>query len=140
MFDFFKKQPKEINELLERIDVAKRTVPMELEYLSSPLLDNLKSAIKTKWKQEHVDNYSRQIYSDESHEAFIYNFLIHSVADKLESGEYHIYRGALNLEGSHYKDLFEYAIDTMVNFGEYTKEWADKNLRVPVYKGIADIG
>lgn len=140
MFGFLRKQSKEVSELLERIEVARRQVPKELAHLSGPLFDGLRNTIKSKWKQEHIDSYIAQVHSGESHEAFIYNFLIHTVADKLESGHYHVYRGVLAMEGRQYKSLFEHAIDTMVARGGYTKEWADKNLRAAVYKGIKEMG
>lgn len=140
MFGFFRKQSKEMSDLFERIEMARRAVPRELAHLSEPLLDLLAITIKKKWKQEHINNYAEQIHSGESHEAFIYNYLIHDVGDKLESGHYHVYRGVLGLEGMQYKSLFEHAIDTMVTRSGYTKKWADMNLRAPVYKGIKEMG
>lgn len=140
MFGFHKKHPKEIIELLERIEVARSNVPEHLVHLSTPFLDLLKKTIKTQWKQEHIDNYVEQIRTGESHEAFIYNAIVHLTADKLESGHYHIYRGVLGPEGHQYMALFEHAIDTMIASGGYTKEWADKNLRAAVYKGIKEMG
>jgi hypothetical protein len=115
-------------------------VPSELAHLSGPLFDLLRNTVTTKWKQEHIDNYTAQLRAGESHEAFIYNFIVQVVADKLESGQYHVYRGVLAMEGHQYKALFEYAIDTMIAFGTYTKEWADSNLRAAVYKGIKEMG
>lgn len=140
MFGFLKKKSAEMSVLLERIELAQRAVPDELMHLSGPLLENLAATVKSKWKQEHIDNYVAQVRAGESHEAFISNFLVHAVADKLESGRYHVYRGVLGMEGTQYKALFEHAINTMVARGGYTKEWADENLRKTVYKGIKEMG
>jgi|CXWL01.1.fsa_nt_gi hypothetical protein len=140
MFGFLKKKSAEVSVLLERIELAQQVVPDELKHLSAPLLESLSSTVNTKWEQEHIDNYVAQVRAGESHEAFIYNFLVHSVADKLESGHYHVYRGVLALEGMQYKALFEHVINTMVARGGYTQEWADENLRKVVYKGIKEIG
>lgn len=140
MFGFLKKKSAEVIVLLERIELAQQAVPDELKHLSAPLLESLSSTVKTKWKQEHIDNYVAQVRAGESHEAFIYNFLVHSVADKLESGHYHVYRGVLALEGMQYKAFFEHAINTMVARGGYTQEWADENLRKAVCKGIKEMG
>src|SRR3990167_3447766 len=140
MFGFFKKQPKEIRDLLERIDVAKQKFPEDVAYLLNPFLDLLKKTIKSDWKQEHIKNYIEQIRAGETHEGFIYNAIVHSTADKLESGQHHIYRGVLGPEGHKYKLIFEHAINTIIDSGAYTKEWADENLRAAVYKGIKDIG
>ena len=139
MFGFPKKKFNEVTELLDRIEVVRRGVPGELIHLSGPLLDLLLETVK-KWKQNHVDDYAAQVRGGESHEAFIYNYLVHATADKLESGHYHVYRGVLGMEGMQYKSLFEHAINTMVARGGYTKEWADKNLRETVSKGIKEIG
>lgn len=139
MFGFPKKKFNEVTELLDRIEVVRRGVPGELVHLSGPQLDLLLETVK-KWKQNHVDDYAAQVRGGESHEAFIYNYLVHATADKLESGHYHVYRGVLGMEGMQYKSLFEHAINTMMAWGGYTKEWADKNLRETVYKGIKEIG
>jgi len=139
MFGFPKKKFNEVTELLDRIEVVRRGVPGELIHLSGPLLDLLLETVK-KWKQNHVDDYAAQVRGGESHEAFIYNYLVHATADKLESGHYHVYRGVLGMEGMQYKSLFEHEINTMVARGGYTKEWADKNLRETVSKGIKEIG
>lgn len=139
MFGFPKKKFNEVTELLDKIEVVRRGVPGELIHLSGPLLDLLLETVK-KWKQNHVDDYAAQVRGGESHEAFIYNYLVHATADKLESGHYHVYRGVLGMEGMQYKSLFEHAINTMVARGGYTKEWADKNLRETVSKGIKEIG
>lgn len=140
MFGFPKKKSNEVTELLERIEVVRRGVPEELVHLSGPLLDLLVGTVKSKWKQNHADDYAAQVRGGESHEAFIYNYLVHATADKLESGHYHVYRGVLGMEGMQYKSLFEHAINTMMAWGGYIKEWADKNLRETVYKGIKEIG
>ena len=132
MFGFPKKKFNEVTELLDKIEVVRRGVPGELIHLSGPLLDLLLETVK-KWKQNHVDDYAAQVRGGESHEAFIYNYLVHATADKLESGHYHVYRGVLGMQ---YKSLFEHAINTMVARGGYTKEWADKNLRETVSKEI----
>ena len=139
MVGFPKKKFNEVTELLDRIEVVRRGVPGELIHLSGPLLDLLLETVK-KWKQNHVDDYAAQVRGGESHEAFIYNYLVHATADKLKSGHYHVYRGVLGMEGMQYKSLFEHAINTMVARGGYTKEWADKNLRETVSKGIKEIG
>ncbi len=140
MFGFLKKKSAEVSVLLERIELAQRAVPDALRNLSAPLLDSLAATVKSEWKQEHIGNYVAEIRAGESHEAFIYNYLIHAVADKLESGRHHIYRGVLGMEGAQYKALFEHAINSMVARGGYTKEWADENLRKAVYKGIKGVG
>ena len=140
MFGFLKKKSAEVSVLLERIELAQRAMPDELRHLSGPLLKNLSATVRSKWTREHIDNYVAQARAGESHEAFICNFLVHAVADILESGRYHVYRGVLGIEGTQYRALFEHAISTMVARGGYTKEWADENLRKAVYKGIKEAG
>ena len=82
MFGFPKKKFNEVTELLDKIEVVRRGVPGELIHLSGPLLDLLLETVK-KWKQNHVDDYAAQVRGGESHEAFIYNYLVHATADKL---------------------------------------------------------
>lgn len=140
MFGFLPKRSAEIGVLLERIELVEQRVPEELRHLAAPLFAELRTTIKNKWKPEHDQNYVAEIRRGETHEAFIYNFLVHSTANRLESGRYHVYRGVLSLEGNQYKALFEHAIDTMIGRGGYTKEWADANLRSAVYNNIKNIG
>lgn len=134
------RRPSEIQELLEKIEVARHAVPRDLAYLSNPLLDALRSAVNSRWKPEHIESYITQIRAGETAEAFIYNFIVHSVGDKLESGHFHVYRGVLGDEGRQYLALFEHAINTMIGFGTYTEQWADEQLRAPVLKGIKEMG
>lgn len=140
MFNFFKRKDETVRILLERIAGCKLSAPEEVRHLSDPLFDSLFDAVKSKWTTEHIANYKAQIQAGESHEAFIYNFIVHSCADKLESGRCHVYRGVLNMEGRLYLQIFEHAISTMIEKGGYTKEWADENLRHPVLNGIKEVG
>lgn len=140
MFSFFKRKDETVRVLLEKITSCKLSAPEEVRYLSDPLFDSLSDAVKSKWTNEHIANYKAQIQAGEQHEALIYNFIVHTCADRLESGRYHVYRGVLNMEGHLYLQLFEHAISTMIERGGYTKEWADENLRRPVLKGIKEVG
>lgn len=140
MFGFLKKKPADVRVLLERIELAQGLVPDELKSLSGPLLKSLSRVVTSKWTEEHVNNYVAQVRAGETHEAFIYNYLVQTLGDMLESGHYHVYRGVLGMEGMQYKALFEHAINTMIAGGGYTKEWADENLRRVVYKGIKEMG
>lgn len=140
MFSFFKRKDEIVSVLLERIAGCKLSILEEVRHLSDPLFDSLSDAVKSKWTNEHIANYKGQIQAGESHEAFIYNFIVHACADRLESGRYHVYRGVLNMEGHLYLQLFEHAISSMIEKGEYTKEWADENLRRPVLMGIKEVG
>ncbi len=140
MFGLFRKNTPEVQTLLSRIEAADRRLPEDLKHLGSPLLQKLADTVKKKWKPEHEKNYANQILQGETHEAFIYNFLVHAVGDQLESGQHHVYRGVLNSVGIQYKSLFEHAINTMVEMDGYTQEWANENLRAAVYKGIKEVG
>jgi hypothetical protein len=140
MFDLFKKRPLEVKELLAKIEEVASTLPPGLTATGQPLLSQLSVTVRNRWSKEHQDNYSQSIRSGEAHEAFIYNFLIQTIADKLESGRFHIFRGVLDDEGRTHKLLFEFAIDTMIENGEYTKQWADANIRAVVSRGIGSVG
>lgn len=141
MFSFFKRKHEiVVRDLLESIELCKRSTPEAIRQVSDSLFDSLSGAVKSQWTSEHIANYKAQIQAGESHEAFIYNFIVHTCGDKLESGRYHIYRGVLNSEGHLYLQLFEHAITTMIEKGEYTKEWADENLRHLVLNGIKEMG
>jgi hypothetical protein len=140
MFSFFKRKDEIVLDLLERINRCKQSVPEAVRQISDPLFNSLFGAVKSKWTNEHIANYKAQIQAGESHEAFIYNFVVHTCGDRLESGRYHIYRGILSFEGQLCQQLFEHAITAMIEKGEYTKEWADENLRRPVLMGIKEMG
>jgi hypothetical protein len=140
MFGLFKKKEAVVDALLERIRGCESAVPAEVRMVSDPLFETLAKTVSGQWKKEHLENYRRELQSGSSHEAFIYNFVVHASANNLESGNYHVYRGVLSFKGTLYKQLFEHAINTMIAKGEYTKEWADENLREPTYKGIKGVG
>lgn len=140
MLSFLRKKPPEIQELLTRVDAAIRRMPENVAPLGRPLLEKLAGTIKKQWTAEHEKNYAEQIRQGETHEAFIYNFIVHAVGDQLESGQHHIYRGVLGPVGITYKQLFEHAINTMVEMEGYTQEWANENLRATVYKTIKEVG
>lgn len=140
MFGLFNRKVPEVEMLLNKIDAAVRRLPTDLAPVGEPLLKQLANTVKIQWKDDHRRNYAKQINEGEMHEAFIYNFVVHAVGNKLESGRYHAYRGVLNEEGHQYKRLFEHAIDTMIDMEGYTAEWAQANLREPVYKSIREAG
>lgn len=140
MLSFLRKKPFEIQDLLSKIDDTIHQLPEHLAPLGRPLLQQLAATIKQQWKTEHEKNYVGQIRQGETHEAFIYNFLIHAVGDQLQSGQHHLYRGVLGVVGIQYKRLFEHAINTMVESDGYTQEWANENLRAQVYKAINEVG
>ena len=140
MFGLFKKKDETILKLLETINRCKVGVPDELQIVSNPLFDTLSGSVKHRWKKRDIANYKSMIQLGESPEAFIYNFIVHRCADRLESGSYHVYRGVLSGIGQLYLRLFEHAISIMVAKGEYTQQWADDNLRYPVQKEIKEVG
>ncbi len=141
MFGLFRKRDAVINELLNRIAICKNeildnTSTLFMPFLADQLLARLSNVIKHKWTTEHIKNYKKKIESGDTHDAFIYNYLVHSSADEMESGRHHVYRGVLAGDGNAYQAIFEYLTER----GEYTKEWADKNLREPVYSGVKTVG
>lgn len=140
VFGLFKRKDETIVQLLTEIDRVARTVPAGIQQVSTPIFARLTQEVKTKWIGENIATYKALIQQGQSHEAFIYNFVVNAAGDKLESGDFHIYRGVLNYNGGLYKQLFEHCINTMVSAGVYTKEWASENLRDPVYEGIKDVG
>jgi len=140
MFGLFKRKPPEVVDLLRRIEAARQAVPAEIADLGTQILGALRRSVETKWKPSDIAAYTEQLRAGEKAEAFIYNFIVHATADRLESGHLHVYRGVLGPEGQRYKALFEHAITTMIAFGTYTEEWADTNLRRAVYKGIREMG
>jgi len=140
MFGIFKRKDPIVQDLLDRIAQCKTAEAESAKHLSDPLFDTLAKTVSSQWKPEHLANYKAEISYGGKHEAFIYNFIVQVVGDRLESGNYHVYRGVLNFEGKLYQQIFEHAINTMTASGEYTKEWADESLRAPVYKGIKEVG
>lgn len=140
MFGLFKRKDPIVEILLQRIEQCKQSTPAELKQIADPLFNTLAKTVSNQWKDEHLENYKLEIEAGGKHEAFIYNFIVQVTGDRLESGNNHVYRGVLDFQGNLLKQLFEHSIDTMSSSGEYTKEWADENLRAPVYKGIKEAG
>lgn len=140
MFSFFKKKTGTIQELLTKINECKKLSPEGTRNIAVRMLDALSDAVKNQWTKEHINNYENQISQGETHEAFIYNYVVHTCGNVLESGMHHVYRGVLNNTGQQHLDLFNHAISRMVSLGGYTQEWAEANLRAPVMKGIKEMG
>lgn len=140
MFGLFKRKDPVISDLLAKIEQCKQIVPAETCQIAGALFDALSAAVRNQWTSEHIKNYQEQIRAGESHEAFIYNYIVHTCGNKLESGNYHVYRGVLDDEGKEYLHLFEHAISTMIANGGYTAKWAEQNLRLPVLNGIKEMG
>ncbi len=140
MFNIFKKKDETIEQLLASIETSRVETPDDLKHLSDPLFKFIRETVKNRWTEENRISYKNQIESGATHEAFIFNYIVHDVADKLASGNFHVYRGTLSMEGQQYKNIFEHSINTMINKQTYTKEWADENLRKTVYKDISEAG
>jgi hypothetical protein len=140
MFGLFKRKDSAVEDLLREIEECKSRAPSETKQVADPLFDTLAKTVSRQWKPEHVANYKAELARGGKHQAFVFNFIVQCCGDQLESGRHHIYRGVLNFQGKLYQQLFEHAINTMVASGEYSKEWADENLREPVYKGMKEVG
>lgn len=133
-------QPAEVEDLLARIEAFARSVPEPLRAVSDPALSSLRETISSQWTDKEIAHYVSIAREGHSAESFICNHLVHHTADELESGNHHVYRGVLSGAGNQYRAVFEHAINTMVERGEYTKEWADENLRRPVFETIKRMG
>jgi hypothetical protein len=143
-FLFFKDKNSNIKkEIINKIEQCKEHLPAEDLFTKDfgiKLCNELIETIKTKWTNEHFKNYENNLNQGELHEGFIYNYLTHSVANKLESGQYHVYRGVLNLEGESLMVLLNHIIERSINLGIYNEVWAKKNLMEPILKNIKEIG
>jgi hypothetical protein len=72
-------------------------------------------------------------------EVSVYNSIYTMTADYLASGEYHIYRGTLGLEGRDLHTLCLHALDKIVEQGAWSEEMA-KEQRSVVSQQIAYVG
>jgi hypothetical protein len=140
MLGIFKRRDPAVDDLLAKIAQCKAAVPSEAQMVADRLFDILAKVVSREWKKEHLENYKAEVRAGGKPEAFIFNYIVQICGDRLESGRYHVYRGVLNMEGKLYQQLFEHSIATMIAAGEYTKDWADENLRKPVYKGVREVG
>lgn len=139
-FRFAKKLNPVVDGLLSKIDELKKNAPDSLYDIAPPLFDSLTNAVKTKWTPVNIEEYTENIKNGESHEGFICNYLVHVCGDRLESGNYHVYRGVLSEEGKSYAQQLNYAIGVMVKKGEDTEAWAQENLRGPIMRGVSNAG
>ena len=140
MFDFFKKKASTIDALLAKVAECRQLAPEGVKPISDRMFDALSAAVKDQWTKSHIKDYEGQIAQGEMHEAFIYNYIVHTCGNALESGRLHVYRGVLNEDGRQYLELFNHAIQRMVSLGGYSAEWAEANLRAPVMKGVREMG
>ena len=72
-------------------------------------------------------------------ELSVYNSIYQVTADDLASGEYHIYRGSLNITGQQLHSLCLQALDKLVESGAWTPEAAQQQRRV-INQEIATVG
>lgn len=132
--------PEEIRTLIATIERFRLAMPEQLQGIADPVLGSLRMTIETRWSEAQLSQYIRLAREGHSPDSFVCNHLVHTMADELESGRHHIYRGVLSGQGNLYRSVFEHAIRTMVARGAYTDEWATENLRKPVYEGIKRVG
>ncbi|MBW2618484.1 MAG: hypothetical protein JRC92_06380 [Deltaproteobacteria bacterium] len=57
---------------------------------------------------------------------YIYYAITYTSGDMLESGQYHVYRGVLSMNGNGLLEIFDGAIDELVKLGGMDKEYAKK--------------
>lgn len=132
--------PEEIRTLIATIERFRLAMPEHLKGIADPVLGSLRVAVESQWTEADLSHYISLAREGHSPDSFVCNHLVHTMADELESGRHHIYRGVLSGQGNQYRSVFEHAIRSMVARGEYTDEWATENLRRAVYESIKRVG
>ena len=69
----------------------------------------------------------------------VYNAMSNLVGDMVESGEFHVYRGMLGLEGEDLLRLFDFATDSLAAAGSIDSVFADKQ-KSELRKNIQGVG
>lgn len=80
-----------------------------------------------------------QVKDRESARHLIYFSIANISADYIESGHYHIYRGALNLLGNELLNLFDMAVNRLLEFGAINETEA-KEQKAGIRKNIKSVG
>lgn len=105
-----------------------------------PYLQSLKLGILKHWNRQHIKNFEESTKNGHSIDSYISNYLVHTIANEIESGYLHIYRGVLSPEGHQKMDLIEKIVTYEISTGTYTKEWAGINLIEPIKNNIKNVG
>lgn len=138
MFDWLKRKDTATDALLKHLEACKNQAPKATRQVSAKVLDALSDAVQNQWTRQHVKNYAAQVAQGATHEKFIYDHIMKTCGDVLQSGKVHACRGVLNDEGMQYLGLFNHAIDRLISLGCYTQDWAEEHLRAPVQQGILE--
>jgi hypothetical protein len=133
-----------IQELAKKISSCKQLLPKNESFMGATkvndfgikILDQALEAVQLGWKEENFEAYFQNIKNGQLPEGYIYNFLTHQSANILEASGAGIYPGLLSEVGESLLPLFEHSIERSIQLNIYTREWADKSLRAPVYKNI----
>jgi hypothetical protein len=97
----------------------------------------VRSPIMALFKKASQDEISRNVTPNP--EKFILGALSNISGDMLESGRYHIYRGALGLDGQELLKVFNFTIDKSASKGYVTEDFAEHNKEL-ILINIGDVG
>jgi hypothetical protein len=135
----FAKVAPEVKQAYDLLEEAKVTLASVNPSLLQDAISEARKSLTI--SRQDTDEFIKEIRDNhKSIKEWVYTYLINDAADKMESGRYHVYRGVLDFTGEALKDIFEKSIKVMIEMGAYTKEWADKNIRDPVYSSIKKVG
>jgi hypothetical protein len=133
------KKPPEVDETLRLLTEARAAFGPELSFLVDHVVDEARKVLTI--NRQTAEEYAKDIREGKSTpKEWVYTYIINDAADKMESGTYHVYRGLLDQTGKAYGAIMERAISIMVESGAYTSEWADQNIRQPVYRNVKTVG
>jgi hypothetical protein len=133
--NFFHK-PSEIASCLKELKIIE-------DKITSTLFSSMAFNIIKPYVVKQIKNKEKTIYSIRNDKISPQNLVLliitNVIAELLPTGQYHIYRGILNMEGQGLLELWHYAVDELQKSGFYTAEEAKED-NVWIEKQIKEVG
>ena len=143
-FFWKRKASPEVRRAVEFFEQVDAEFPFETQhYVREIAKEGLKVLVANRETMKVFTDRVHEDYSDKIEQgikSWVYNYIMNTAADEMESGNHHVYRGILNMFGEYYQSIFEHGIEKIIDLGECSKEWADEKLRKPVYGRVKTVG
>ncbi len=119
-WQFWKKQPDEVNAAILELDKIENAFPdFEVDLISTSVRDRIKTEPEKVVHSIRVDGMTPK--------ALVYLVITNVLDRELSSGRFHVYRGLLSGSGENLLRLWDHAVDELLKSGNHSEEDAAKD-------------
>jgi hypothetical protein len=157
LFGIFSRKDDAIEELLRTAEQIRADLNSRTLLFANQCVDDYIAFVK-KWTPELIADFRQAVQkarnergsqnpdasgfggSNADLRQWVYKAMMQQTARKVTSGNLHIYRGVLGIEGVGTLEVFSQCVTNMVAIGAFTEEWARENWRNPVAQAVREAG